>query len=400
MGLTTAAYAQFTQQVIVPPSSIERPEDVGKRAHTNVRWLAHTPVAPEELPPFSGYYYQTPASLGCIYNLVSRRVPGCNPNVTTVNPTGGSKVIAIVDAYDAPHALSDLQTFSLQFGLPVPSSLTFQTVYATGTQPISEPGWEIEESLDVQWAHAMAPNAKIYLVEAASNYFSDLFYAVEVANTLVAAAGGGEVSMSWGGSEFSGECSYDSYFQTPGVVYFAAAGDGPGTLYPSISPNVVAVGGTTLCTNDVTGAFEHECAWFSTGGGPSLYEPRPVYQNGIKGIVGNSRGVPDVSAIADPYTPVWVYISDQASNIGTGNWWAIGGTSVATPVMAGIVNSAGKFSKSTLLELKKIYADYYYSTGSFQDISYGFCGPYMGYLAGLGWDFCTGVGSPRTKGGK
>lgn len=401
ISLTIVAYAQ---QVVIPSSSIQRPEDAGKRFHTNVRWLDYLPGAPSapgEAPPFSGYCIQTPASLGCIYGLVSTRVPGCNPNTATINPTGGSKAIAIVDPFDAPNAFSDLVVFSNQFGLPVPTNgTTFQKIYATGTEPAYDAGAEVEESLDVQWAHAMAPNATIYLVEAASDSASDLMYAVGVANGLVEAAGGGEVSMSWGGAEFSGELSYDSNFTTSGVVYFAAAGDSPGTNYPSTSPNVVAVGGTTLRTSWYNCHFKQEVAWVDAGGGPSYYESRPSYQNIIEGIVDSTRGVPDVAAIADPYTPVWVYISDQASNIGTGNWWAVGGTSVATPVMAGIVNSAGKFSKSTLLELKKIYSDFYYSTGYFMDITCCFCGPYMTFPAGPGWDFCTGVGSPRTKGGK
>jgi len=402
MGLTTAAYAQFTQQVIVPSSSIEKPEDVGKRAHTNVRWLSNGSfegsISPqvafghEAPPPGQGDQVgEYPASLGCVYNLVSPRVPGCNFYTASVNPTGGSKAIAIVDAYDAPNAASDLAYFSSWFGLPVPSSSTFQVVYASGTEPAYDAGWEVEESLDVQWAHAMAPNAKIYLVEAASNSFSDLYYAVSVASTLVAAAGGGEVSMSWGASEFSGEDSYDSYFQTSGVVYFAATGDAPGTSYPSASPYVVAVGGTSVGRNPATGLFRHETSWSEAGGGLSPYVSRPSYQNSIVGIVGPSRGVPDVSAIANPETPVWVYISDQ------GGWGTVGGTSVATPVMAGIVNSAGSFSKSTLKELQKIYnpLNIY-----FFDITQGYCGPYAIYVPGPGWDFCTGKGSPRTKLGK
>jgi subtilase family serine protease len=141
-------------------------------------------------PPQGDAVAEYPASLGCVYNLVSPRVPGCNFYTASVNPTGGSKAIAIVDAYDAPNALSDLQAFSTNWGLPIPSSpSTFQVVYASGTQPAYDAGWEVEESLDVQWAHAMAPNAKIYLVEAATNSASDLFTAVSVANGLVAAAG-------------------------------------------------------------------------------------------------------------------------------------------------------------------------------------------------------------------
>src|SRR5208282_5507288 len=119
-----------------------------------------------------------------------KTVTGCNPNTVATNPSGGAKMIAIVDAYDAPNAARDLAAFSTQFGLP---AANFQTVYASGAKPAWDPGWEFEESLDVQWAHAMAPGAKIVLVEAASNSFSDLMKAEDVASAMVNAAGGGEV---------------------------------------------------------------------------------------------------------------------------------------------------------------------------------------------------------------
>jgi kumamolisin len=135
-----------------------------------------------------------------VYHLVSTIVAGCNPNTVTENPSGGSKLIAIVDAYDDPDAMSDLNTFSSQFGLSSVTSTTFKVVFAAGTRPAQDPtgGWEGEESLDIEMAHAMAPGADIVLVEAASNSDVDLFTAVSVAGTLVASAGGGEVLMDWG----------------------------------------------------------------------------------------------------------------------------------------------------------------------------------------------------------
>lgn len=160
-------------------------------------------------------------------------------------------------------------------------------VYASGSKPPLDPsgGWEIEEALDVEYAHAMAPNAKIYLVEANSSFYSDLFPAVLVANNLIAcgqttscpsgSTGKGEVSMSWGGGEFSGEKSYDSFFTTPGVVYFAASGDVPGTSYPCVSQNVVCVGGTSTARQYTTGNFVNEYTWPEAGGGVSNYESSP-----------------------------------------------------------------------------------------------------------------------------
>jgi kumamolisin len=267
-GLAIAQSANPASNIIVPNSSIALRADAGIRAHTNL--LAIMPATGPRLaaatvgPPFPGLLYQTPASIACIYGLVNAAA-GCNPNVVTTNPTGGSKAIAIVDAFDDPNAASDLAAFCAQFGLPAPN---LTVVYASGTRPPQDPtgGWEIEESLDIEWAHAMAPNAHIYLVEAASNYFSDLFPAVAVASTLVADAGGGEVSMSWGSFEFQGENSVDSFFTKPTVVYFASAGDSAGVEYPSASPLVVSAGGTTLSMNLTSGSFQQELAWEFTGG--------------------------------------------------------------------------------------------------------------------------------------
>ena len=240
-------------QVLIPDTSIEHSDHIGHFAHTNTKVLVLTGVMDNVHPPSSGggpeiapgpsYLFETPASLGCVYRLtsVSSAQIGCSPTDATLpNPSGGAKAIAIVDAYDYPTAFSDLQIFSAQFLLPAPTTANFQVVYATGTPPKADSGWGLEAALDIEWAHAMAPQAKIYLVEAASNAFTDLLTAVNVASNLVAKAGGGEVSMSWGGSEFSFERFYDGYFTKSGVVYFAAAGDSAGTIWPATSPNVVS----------------------------------------------------------------------------------------------------------------------------------------------------------------
>jgi kumamolisin len=418
-------------QVVTPESSVVRTEDTGVRAHTNVKLLVPAggpgSVAPpspsgaagaEELPPGPGFYYaNTPASLACVYRLVPRMNDGCNPYLATQNPSGGSRAIAVVEAFDAPNAASDLAVFSAQFGLPAPTSANFQVVYASagacttgGIKPLYNLGWEAEASLDVQWVHAMAPHAKVYLVEAVSDGLTDLFAAVAVASQCVAANGGGEVSMSWGFAEFAGETAFDSFFTQKGVVYFAGAGDSAGALYPSASPYVVSVGGTSLVRNPLPwqgnlGDFRGEVVWNwgpsgGTGGGPSAYEPRPPYQYLIKDMVGISRGTPDVAAVADPFTGVWIYDSNFVG------WLPVGGTSVSAPVWAGIVNAAGRFHNSTAAELAEIYASsswFEEDSGGFTDITSGACGigpDFEGLLATEGWDFCTGVGSPLGYFGK
>ena len=391
-------------QVLIPDTSIEHADHIGRIAHTNTKILAFTGSIDSVHPPLGGggreiapgsSYFETPASLGCVYRLtsVSSAQIGCNPtDPTLLNPSGGARAIAIVDAYDYPTAFSDLQIFSAQFGLPAPTTANFQVVYATGTPPKADSGWGLEAALDIEWAHAMAPHAKIYLVEAASNSYADLLSAVNVASNYVAQAGGGEVSMSWGGSEFSFERFYDGYFTKTGVGYFAAAGDSAGTIWPSTSPNVVSAGGTTN-SRDASGNLQAQLAWSSTGGGPSRYESRPSYQSAISQVVGNKRGTPDVAADADPNTGVWVY------NVPDCNGWCIvGGTSVAAPVWSGIVNAAGRFSSSSQVELSTIYSNLG-KAADFTDITQGSCGPHQGYVTGTGWDFCTGAGSAfGTKG--
>lgn len=399
--LSGAAMAQRKQQgkgrLIVPLSSIENPADLGRRAHTNMRVIVPDGYTPQTgAPPFAGYFYETPASAACLYGLVKTTSPDCNPNVVTENPHGGANAIALVDAFDYPTAEADLDYFSAQFGLP---KARFRVVYATGTQPAQDPtgNWELEEALDIEWSHAMAPHAKIFLVEAASNSFGDLLTAEIVAADLVRKAGGGEVSNSWGGGEFPEEVLYDAYFATPGVVYFASTGDAPGVIWPSTSPNVVAAGGTSISRNPFTGSFLAETAWTETGGGVSEFEPRPSYQDGIASIIGTARGVPDLSFDSNPDTGVWVY--DTVPFEGFIGWWILGGTSVASPSLAGIVNSAGDFHHSSHGELREIYKNLG-NPHAFNDTTLGYCGPYAGYFVSSGWDPCTGVGSVNGKSGK
>src|SRR6476469_10069709 len=199
--------------VIIPQSSVVHLEDAGKRVHTNtlILQLGNPKVTPPDLfgatpqlPPFPGFNYETPASLACLYGLV-KATAGCNPRTLKTNATTGSKVVAIVNAYDAPTVLSDLKKYSRQFGLPAINSANFQVIYAAGTRPPYDQGWAQESGLDVEMVHALAPMAKIILVEAASNSFADMLQAETVAAKAVAAAGGGEISNSWGGEEFPDE---------------------------------------------------------------------------------------------------------------------------------------------------------------------------------------------------
>jgi len=337
--------------------------------------------------------YNTPATVRSAYNLPS---------------TGGSGAIALIDAYHYPTALADFNTFAKQYGLPQETSTVatsssnkvFQLVYATGRQPMSGgnfiSSWNLEEALDTQWAHALAPNAKIYVVEAASDSTTDLYTAVQVASTL---PGVKEISMSWGGSETQQEANwYDAYFTTYGIVYLAAGGDVSADVeYPSTSKNVVSCGGTTI-NRSSTGVFVSETGWTDTGCGPSLYESRPSYQNSISSIVGAKRGVNDISFLADPNSGVYVY--DSTPYWGEEGWWIVGGTSLATPSVAGVLNLAATastgFAASTAIEQSRIYGNLG-NASVFRDITSGTDGKYK---CTVGWDFVTGLGSPVGLSGK
>jgi kumamolisin len=377
--------------VIVPESSVVRTEDYGLRAHTNHLILA--PEAARSMPreqaepeasaaPSFTPYGRSPASLRSIYDLPA---------------TGGSGVIALVDAYDDPNAEYDLGVFSSQFSLPPCTSATgcFRKVYATGIEPAASCGWAQEADLDIEWAHAMAPEAKIVLVEAASNGSTDLALAINVANSMVSPAGRGfgEVSMSWGFSEYSGEAALDHNFNQPGVVYVASSGDiGGQRNYPAVSPYVLAAGGTTLNFN-AAGQFLSESAWIDAGGGPSSYEARPAFQNAIVTRVGSKRGTPDVSFDADPESGAALYDSTPCG--GLSGWLVAGGTSLSAPAVAGIVNLAGHFYASSDIELEVIYS--HLGSADFRDITTGQAGP---FAATKGWDFATGVGSSLGVAGK
>lgn len=381
--LGTTCVSQTGSSVIIPPSSVARAEDYGLRVHTNIAVVKpdHLEIGANGAP-----LAENPASLACIYHLV-KATKGC-PQTSTIIPTGGAKAIAVVDADDNPHAASDLRTFAAAYGYPTPK---FKKVKVGHPKP--DAFWSLEISLDIEYVFSMAPNAQIYLVEANSNSWPDILAAEDKATQLIQKAGGGQVSNSWGATDFSGEIDYDSHFKGKGIVYFASSGDvGAEVLYPSSSPFVVSVGGTQINRNS-DGSFQAEAAWSDAGGGPSQYEPRPTYQDGIKNIVGDFRGTPDISSnAAYPGSPVAIYSHDGQYCHG---WCVVGGTSVSCPTIAGIVNAAGGFKNSSTKELSELYKDYgdpsKYKT-DFRDIKTGS----NGHDCKKGWEFCTGIGAPLT----
>jgi subtilase family serine protease len=297
-------------------------------------------------------------------------------NYSTSSTAGALQTIAIVDAYDDPTAESDLATFSSQYNLPACTTANgcFKKVDQTGgsNYPRKDAGWALEISLDVQWAHAIAPGAKILLVEASSNSFTNLLAAEDYAKTHA-----GYVSNSWGGSEFSGESSYDSHFVQSGVSFFVSSGDsGLPAQYPSASPNVISVGGTTL--NFSGPNFVSETGWSGSGGGCSVYETANGSQSTGQVNCNGKRATPDVSLDADPASGVSVY--DTTRYQGQSGWFRVGGTSASSPMWAGRAASAGVTVNSGYV---------YGNSITYRDITSG----NNGANALVGYDLVTGLGS-------
>lgn len=318
----------------------------------------------------------TPAEIKRIYNLPS---------------TGGHGTIAIVDAYDAPNIENDLGVFSDTYGLAkctVKNGCLEKHKMATSTGTNS--GWALEASLDVEWAHAIAPQAKILLVEAKTASGANLLSAIDYAASRKDVVA---ISISWGGSEFSEETSLDSHFVSKsGAVFFAASGDsGAGVEWPAASPNVIGVGGTSLELFK-SGSFISESAWSGSGGGVSAYEPEPAYQKGYNIPRANGhRAVPDVSYNADPRSGYVVYRTTGPSS--KNGWYTVGGTSAGAPQWAAI------HSLGLSVSLPKLYTDKA-SAGTlafFRDITSGANGTCKYYCnARARYDYVTGLGSPQT----
>jgi subtilase family serine protease len=298
---------------------------------------------------------------------------------STSTTAGAGRTIAIVDAYDDPTAESDLAVFSSQFGLPPCTTANgcFKKVNQNGNTrglPATDRGWALEIALDVEWAHAIAPGAKILLVEARTSSLSNLFAAEDYAKTHAQ-----YVSNSWGASEFLSEHSYDGHFSQSGVSIFASSGDGGAQLWPSTSPNVISVGGTTLTFNS-DGTLYSETGWSGSGGGCSAYEAANAAQKTGSINCNGKRGTPDVSLDADPYSGVSVYDSTPYSD-GSSGWFQVGGTSASSPMWAARSADAGVLVNAALV---------YGGSISYRDIIVG--SNNVGSCQ-VGYDLVTGLGS-------
>jgi subtilase family serine protease len=303
---------------------------------------------------------------------------------------GGKGTIAIIDAYDNATVEGDLNVFSAAFKLPMcdRKNPCFEK-HKMASSVKTDSGWAFESALDVEWAHAIAPQAKILLIEAATPSGANLLAAIDYAASRKDVVA---VSMSWGGAEFPEEASLDGHFiSKTGAVFFASSGDnGAGVSWPAASPNVVGVGGTTLAFS-AAGDFLSETAWSGSGGGVSGYEPEPDWQASYRIPRAKSkRAVPDVSYNADTASGFPVY---KTSGTSKKNWYVVGGTSAGAPQWAAIHALGGSVSLAKLYTAKAS-AD---SLKYFRDVTSGSNGDCAYYCdARKHYDYVTGLGSPLT----
>jgi hypothetical protein len=269
----------------------------------------------------------TPAQLTHAYGLDA--ITFTSPSGAAVKGDGSGQAIALIEAFHDPTLASDLQAFDRAYNLPDPS---LNVVNLGGSK--TNPAWSLEESLDVEWAHAIAPGAAIVVVEAGSQSLASLQAAINTARNM---PGVDVVSMSLGFPEstYHGSVPLTTPPGHVGITFVGASGDSGlagGSDWPAVSPDVLAVGGTTLYVGD-SGAYNGEVAWSGSGGGQSRFVTEPGYQRLV--AASGRRGTPDVAFDGDPNTGVEVYQTSPYT--GVGSWQVVGGTSLGTPAWAAII---------------------------------------------------------------
>lgn len=398
-------------------------------ASRRARALAAGGVAAGGASPLAGsttVAAYTPAQIRAAYGLPGLPAPGSSLSAAQKAALGAGQTIYIVDALHDPNVAAELAAFNQRFGLPActrkslapnaplpladPSAASCDLVVAyvdargaiTSTAPSYDEGWATEIALDVQWAHATAPLARIVLIEAPDASVNSLLGAVRLANAM----GPGVVSMSFGSNEGNWTESADAAFSGAGMSYLAATGDsGAGVSWPSVSARVLAVGGTTLSWGG-SGTAREETAWSGTGGGTSAFVATPAYQTAAVPGLGTQarRTVADVAFNADPATGQYTAVMPRAG--GDARWLSVGGTSLATPQWAGLLAVANALRAASARPVLAAPHEALYAqvsayagadAGAFLDIVQGVHGPCGTCSAGPGYDPLTGLGTPRVS---
>lgn len=340
---------------------------------------------------------------------------------------GRGRTIAVVVSFGSPTLRADLQAFDRAFGLPNPQLTILAPL---GGKPKAG-GWAVETTLDVEWAHAVAPAARIAVLEGPVDETEGVQGLPEFLSLERYALAHGladVISQSWGATEDTlldpaGRRVIAQFHQfylqaaARGVSVVAGSGDEgaggidlslkrlfarPAVGYPSSDPLVLAVGGTQLDVS-ASGAIQGERAWPGSGGGVSKLFPEPAYQRGlpapVQRLLGGKRGLPDIAADGSGRSPLLIRFN--------GAWRVVAGTSAATPQWAGLIALADGVAGR---DLGPIAPRLYRLAGSpegvlaLRDITSGSSvGPIrngtrlggIAFRAGPGWDAVTGLGSPR-----
>lgn len=303
---------------------------------------------------------------------------------------GSNQKIAIVVAYGSKTILNDLSVFNKKFNL---CETNLQISYPEGTPDkirSEDIPWIKETTMDVEWSHALAPKAKILLVIAKSSTKNDLLEAIQYAVNNSADI----ISISWRYNEFKNEYKYNKYFNNTDITYIASSGDnGPEVSWPSVHPNVLAVGGTTLNLTNKGKIISNPTACFNSGGGISKYFYKPNYQNQLINKSIHYRSVPDVSFFGDTSKGVSVYCSN--SLIDKKGWFELSGTSLGAPCWSAfmaIVNEAHGTRIKNIHEKLYDIAKNDKTHTNFYDIVEGNNGQ---FYTKNGYDCVTGLGSPH-----
>ncbi len=404
------------------PSSLEEVQQ--RSANTSLAMPKAVAAAP--LAGTGAVTTYSVAQVRAAYGFGALPAVGAKPSGVQAAQLGAGQTVYVVGAKHNPNVAAELASFNQKFGLPacaakvlpvttgLPLAAASPAVgcelwvaYSTASGGISavapayDAGWATEIALDVQWVHAIAPLARIVLVEAPDASVNSLLGAIRLANSM----GPGVVSMSFGAQEGAWTASVDSAFTAAGMTYLAATGDsGAGVNWPSVSSNVIAVGGTTL-TYSGSGP-RSEVSWSGTGGGTSGFVAVPAYQKSSVPGTGSlvRRTVADVAMNADPATGQYVAVMQPGSS--AVQWISAGGTSLAAPMWAGLVAVANAGRQQAALplvagghvllygQIGAVASNY---ASSFADIRLGSHGVCRTCSAGPGYDQLTGLGTPNAS---
>ena len=363
-----------------------------KHASTPAECLNIEPLVANQIKTLSSL---TPQIIRQVYNIVP------------IVPTSSIPIIAIIGCFVNPNLQNDFNAWTSYYSLPKKNLnvINLGTNVATG----SNAGWYLEICLDVQAVYTVCPNANIYVICANSPTYDDILKAIEKANTI----GANVVSMSFGSkeptsSQYTSGITLESVLSSNTCSYLASTGDNDLPSYPSLSPNVLAVGGTTL--NVIQNGNEYtrqsEQTWNDAGTGFSKYFSQPTYQQNISQLVGKKRCIPDIVADANQATGFRVYCSNYQRGY---TWYTVGGTSLSCPLNAGLITNANilrfnsqKSSLSTTLNSSyklqtSIYNIYKNNRAQYSNYFYDITSGLVdnGFYANTGFDIPTGLGAPN-----